>query len=223
MSLWGDLFSHIPMRELAGYLTTYNMGTQVVAVDGTNVYNIQTTGGAQAVLNGDYINALAADAELLITDTEVTAQWAGNTAYSVDDEVVVGAPNGEMFKCLVAHTSVHTPKQGDGFWQALPNLAGYELADDFRLLIMVTVEADGTLGVWVASDAIAIGSAPVPKIPVFDPSVYCVVGFIDYANDAASATVTFGDTGGGSDFGTDGTVVQVLGPIFPDSSLMVKN
>ena len=146
MSLWGNLFSHVPMRELAGYLTTYNMDTQTIAVDGTNVYNIQSTGTGQCVINSAYINSLTVDAELLITDGEVTTQWAGNTAYSADDEVVVGTPNGEMFKCLVAHTSVHTPKQGDGFWQAIPNLAGYELADDFRLLIMVTAEADGTLG-----------------------------------------------------------------------------
>lgn len=221
-SNWGNLFSYISMKELAKYVTTYNMDTQTIAVDGTNVYNIQSTGTGQAVLDGDYINSLTVDAELLITDGEVTTQWAGNTAYTADDEVVVGTPNGEMFKCLVTHTSAIPPGQ-DEKWQRIPNLAGYELADDFRLLIMVTAEADGTLGAWVASDASAIGTAPTPKIPAFDPSVYVVVAFIDYANDAASATVTFGDTDGAGDFGTDGTFVQVLGPIFPDITNLPKN
>lgn len=222
MSNWGNLFNFVPMKEFAKYLSTYNMESQTIAVDGVNAYNIQSTGTGQAVLNGVYINSLAADAELLITDTEVTTQWAGNTVYAVDDEVVVGAPNGDMFKCLIAHTS-ELPPGGDANWQRIPNLAGYELADDFRLLIMVTAEADGTLGVWVASDPSAIGTAPTPKIPAFDPSVYVVVGFIDYANDAASAAVTFGDVAGGVNFGTDGTFVQVVGPIFPDITNVPKN
>ena len=126
MSNWGNLFSYISAKELAKYVTTYNMDTQTIAVDGTNVYNIQSTGTGQAVLDGDYINSLTVDAELLITGTEVTDQWAGNTAYAVDDEVVVGTPNGNMYKCLIAHTS-ENPPGGDANWQLIPNLAGYEL------------------------------------------------------------------------------------------------
>ena len=70
MSNWGNLFSYVSMKEFAKYLTTYNMETQTIAVDGTNIYNIQSTGTKQAVLDGVYINALAADAELSEPDVD---------------------------------------------------------------------------------------------------------------------------------------------------------
>jgi hypothetical protein len=220
MSNWGDLFSFRPMKELAKYLSTYNMETQAIAVDGAHVYNIQSTGTKQCVINGIYIPALTADAELLITSDEITTMWAAGTEYSADDTVKYG---NDMFVCLVDHKAVNRPMQGDGFWRALPNAAGYELADDYRIMLMVTAQADGTLGLWLASDPCAIGTAPTTKIPAFDPSVYCVVAFIDYANDAASAAVTFGDTDGGVAFGTDGTFYQVIGPVFPHPDNFINN
>jgi len=225
---WGSKFSHVHMKHLAAFMTTYNMATQTIAVDGTNVYNIQSTGTASCVINGVYIPALTADAELLITSDEITTAWAAGTAYSADTTVYTGtaaSSSVKYWKCLVAHTSTENtkPTDGDSNWQALPNLAGQELADDYRILIMVTADADGTLGVWRASDDTAIGTAPTPDVPYFDPSVYCVVGWIDYANDAASAAVTFGDTDGGVDFGTDGTFYQQIGPVFPSVANLPKN
>jgi hypothetical protein len=225
---WGSKFSHVAMKQLASFLSTFNQVDQTIAVDGANVYNIQSTGTGDCTINGVYIPSLPVDAELLITDTEVTTAWAANTEYSVDDEVYFGAPDGEgvmYYKCLKAHTSdLNIPPAYDKtVWQDIPNLAGQALADDFRILIMVTAEADGTLGVWRASVDTAIGTVPVAVIPYFDPSVYCVVGFIDYANDAASAEVIFGDTGGGVDFGTDGTFTAQIGPVFPAAANLPKN
>ena len=219
MNNWGNLFSYKPTRELAKYLTTYNTESQVIAVDGTNIYNIQSTGTKQCTINGVFIPALTVDAELLITADEVTTLWVANTAYVADDEVKYGTG---MFVCLTAHKGVSPPGNGPN-WRRLPDAAGYELADDFRIMLMVTAKADGTLGLWLASDPSAIGTVPTLKIPAFDPEIYCCVGLIDYANDAASAAITFGDTDGGVDFGTDGTFYQVIGPVLPFPSNIDKN
>jgi hypothetical protein len=231
-SNWGDRFSHVAMKDLARFLTTYNMVSQTVAVDGVNVYNVQTTGGGDCTINGVYIPALTADAELLINTEQPapTAAWATRTTYSVDDLVYTGVLQAEtqkFWKCLQAHNSEDslTPagNLNPTLWQAMPDLDEMELLDDFRMKIMITAEADGTMGLWSASAHSAIGTEPTLKIPYFDPSVYVVIGIIDYANDAASATVTFGESGGGSDFGTDGTFIDVIGPVFPHPDNMPKN
>ena len=225
---WGSKFSYVAMKQLAAFLTTYNMADQALLDDGTNVYNIEITGTGACCINGVYIPSLTANTEELLTAQEVTTAWAANTVYAAGDEVYfggAGASGVKYYKCLTAHTSdLNVPPAHDKtIWQDLPNLAGQEIADDIRILIMVTAESDGSLGVWRASADTAIGTVPTPDIPYFDPSVYMVVGWFDYANDAASAAVTFGDTGGGSDFDADGTPTQQIGPVFPSAANLPKN
>ncbi len=43
-SNWGKRFSYVAMKHFAKYMATYNMETQTIAVDGSNIYNIQSTG-----------------------------------------------------------------------------------------------------------------------------------------------------------------------------------
>ena len=236
-SNWGDLFQYVGMKDLARFLTTFNMVSQQIAVDGVNVYSIQSTGLQDCTINGVYIPALPADAELIINTDQAapTDEWdllaaAGVTTCAVDDEVYTGTLQGvdqKFYKCLVAHDLRYgtEPAENPQLWQALPNLDEMELTDDFRLWIMVTAESDGTLGCWIASDAhVAIGTTPTLKIPYFDPSVYCVVAIIDYRNDAA-ATVTFGEAAGNGTFTDtdDAWIQQVVGPVFPHPDFLPKN
>ncbi len=92
---------------------------------------------------------------------------------------------------------------------------GLELADDKERWFAVFATAAGTLEIMAAGDAADIGGNAVLKIPAFDPTTYVCLAVILYANDAASAAVTFGATDGGVDWGTDGTIYQVIGPVFP--------
>lgn len=66
-SKWGAHFKYSPLKQHVEYTTTYNMDSQTLAIDGSNAENIQSTGGGQAVLNGNFIPSLAADAELDIS------------------------------------------------------------------------------------------------------------------------------------------------------------
>jgi len=57
---WGKLFSFRAMRELAAYLTSYNMANQTVALD-ANAQDLQTTGTGSCMIDGVFIPSLAAD------------------------------------------------------------------------------------------------------------------------------------------------------------------
>jgi hypothetical protein len=226
---WGSKFSYVAMKQLAAFLTTYNMADQALLDDGTNVYNIEITGTGACCINGVYIPSLTANTEELLTAQEVTTKWLPNTVYAADTEVYfggAGAAGVKFYKCLLAHTSDENvpPANSKTMWQDLPNLAGQEVADDFRVLIMVTAESDGSLGIWRASVDVAKGTVPTPDIPYFDPTIYMVVGWIDFANDTAGTAVTFGDTGGGVDFDSaDGVFTQQIGPVFPSAANLPKN
>ena len=55
---WAGLFNHRAMKDLAAYLTTYNMETQAVAFAAADP---ATTGTKQCVINGVYIPSLTAE------------------------------------------------------------------------------------------------------------------------------------------------------------------
>ena len=245
-SNWGDMFSHTAMKDLARFLTTYNMADQTVAVDGTNVYNIQSSGTGDCTINGVYIPSLAADAELLIiTDqaapTVTTESWellcaAGVTSFAVDDEVYTGTLTGvsqKFYKCLVAHDCIYgtEPANNPNLWQAIPNADTLSMIADATCWFMVTAESDGTLGLWIASTELGVAAAAPTnglRVPYFDPSVYCVIAFVYIDNDEYDATGVVGaaltDDGGIDwDSGADATYHVVLGPVFPHPDNMPKN
>jgi hypothetical protein len=237
------------MKDLARFLTTYNMADQTVAVDGTNVYNIQSTGTAACVINGVYVPSLTADAELLIiTDqaapTVTTESWplltaAGVTTWAVDDEVYTGTLTGisqKFYKCLVAHRNDESlePADNPDLWQAIPNIDTLSLVDDATLWVMITAESSlgtlGKLGIWIASTELGDTSAPTNGIvvPYFDPSYYCVVAFGYVLNNIGSATGIVGAAGTGAGYidwtsTQDLTYYVQLGPVFPAAANMPKN
>lgn len=54
------LFTGNALRRTIGYLTSYNMATQTVALD-VAANDLQTSGGGACMINGQFIPALAAD------------------------------------------------------------------------------------------------------------------------------------------------------------------
>lgn len=114
--------------------------------------------------------------------------------------------NGVFIPSLTADAELDISADPDG------DAVGTTLADDFERYYIVLAKADGTISLWLAGDAAAIGGNAVLKIPAFDPSTYCALAVILYANDAASASITIGTDG---DWGTDGTITQLTGPVFP--------
>lgn len=59
------------LRSVMNYLGSCNHESQTIAVDGTNVYNIQSTGGGACMINGVFIPSLAADAELDVDESSI--------------------------------------------------------------------------------------------------------------------------------------------------------
>ena len=247
---WGDKFGHRPMRDLARFLTTYNMADQGIAVDGTNVYNIESTGTGACVINGVYVPSLTADTELLIiTDqaapTVTTESWPlladANSALAVDDEVYTGTLTGisqKFYKVLVAHNANRdqAPVDCPELFQAIPNADTLSLANGKTTYMMITAESSlgtlGKLGIWIASSALGTGNAAptlgIDAIPYFDPSYYVVVAFALVTNKTNSATgiigaATVGSGGINWTSTTDAVYYVQLGPVFPSPSNMPKN
>lgn len=71
---------HAWQKEMLRYMATYNAESQVLAIDGSNAENIQTTGTKTAYFNGTPVT-LAADAELDIS-ADTTGDAAGATIAS---------------------------------------------------------------------------------------------------------------------------------------------
>lgn len=233
-SNWGDKFSHVAMKDLARFLSTYNMAGQTLAVDGSNVYNIQSAGGGDCTINGIYVPGLAADAELLQA-TEGAAPgaiWTQRTSYDIDDQVYMGTLatiDQKFYKCLKAHVAgaEGTPAENPQLWEAIPNAYGLSMVVDATCNVMVTAQADGTLGMWLASIVQGAGNViPALVVPFFDPAVYCVVGFMEVDHTTNAATGILGAVGTGVGYltwATDATFLEVIGPVFPHPDNMPRN
>jgi len=237
---WGDKFGHRPMKDLARFLTTYNMASQTIAVD-ENVYDIQSTGTGACTINGIYIPSLTVDAAYPIATaqaapTVTTESWPlladANSALAVDDEVYTGTLTGvsqKFYKVLVAHNANRdqAPVDCPELFQAIPNAHTLALAINEVFMAMVTAESDGTLGVWIACSVLGTGEAqPALVVPYFDPAVYCVVAFMGINNTTNAAENSYGAVGTGAGYithATDATFYQVIGPVFPHPNNMPKN
>lgn len=216
-------FAHKPMQEVAKYLNTYNIASQALAIDGGNAENIQTTGDAGIIINGQYF-ACAEDAELDISeDTEGTeTAWATATAYTAGNirknDTSAGA--NRRFRCILAHTSSadsepETGRDWELYWEYAPhnavNGSGTVTTTLYERWFVVLAKSTGVISVWQAGDEATIaGGAVSLKVPQFDPLVYVCLGLLKVAKDDAG-NHTLGTTA----LTGDGTYVNLVGPVFP--------
>ena len=231
----GAPFSFKAMKSFMEYLSTYNTATQAVAVNGT--LNMQTTGTALAILNGQP-TTLAADTTLTIaTCTEGTlTDWATATSYAIGD-VAGGLKDGLRYVCTEAHTSRdntsdlyinNEPGSSDNwanYWEQrdhnATNAAGTTMTTLSDQWFLILAKKDGVISVWEAGDEALTSLGVECKIPQFDPKVYVPIGLLHVANGSAS-DFTIGTTTWATGSVTE-TYIQLSGPIFPHPDNWDKN
>jgi hypothetical protein len=209
------MFNYKPMRMIMGYLSTYNMETQAVAID-ANAEDIQTTGTGAAIINGTPVVLAEDPALVILSDTEGTlAAWATATSYSVDD--LRKNKDEKRFRCILAHTSsaATQPMYGESwetYWEVqhheAVNAAGDVITGaGYSKYYMITAKLDGTITLWICGDE-GLDGAEVMKVPVYDYKEYVVIGFL-HVNAAAAHTM------GTTALTTVGTFFDAIGPVFP--------
>jgi hypothetical protein len=229
-------FNDISMREFAGYFLTRNMASQVLAID-ANANDIQDTGTAAAMLNGKVIMNLTADAALDISNEAPYAAWAASTAYTLGgilSEVTHADTEGitQHLVCISAHTSsaagagaaLNEPYVGGDwktYWRELRVWAVDATADSVangttKYFLVCALEG-GVLRVFKAYHPTTLEL----RIPAFDPTRYIPIGFITWPNASGGALVL-----GTDNLATLNAVAlytDLIGPVFPDQSLINKN
>ena len=226
LNKWVKSFSYNGMRQFASYLMTQNLATQALAIDAT-AQDIQTTGGAAAILNGVNIAALAADAAYDVSAELPYAAWVTATAYTTGgilSEVV--ARSGQHYVCILAHTSAAADEPEVGanwrtYWKKLDNWAvaavGNSVAQDKQAHYLVCALADGILRAFIAYTIGTEATTTALVIPPYDPERYIAVGYISVV--PTSGAHVFGTTV----LTTVGTFTQLVGPVFPDRDLVDRN
>ena len=225
---WEKLFSYRSMQNLVSYLLTQNCQSQVIAVDGTNKENIQSTGTKDVIINGiPYV--LAADTEFDISAEAAYSLWATGQSYTLDTEVYHVDPDGETrhYVCILAQTSAAADEPMVGanwetYWRLLPVWAVTgdldSVADGATRYYLVCALNDGTLRIFKAYDS----TTYAVQIPAYDPTRYVPLAIAKYANSAGDTAADV--IGAGTcDWDTYGTFYQLTGFVIPDVSLLDKN
>ena len=224
----GSKFSHAHARDLASFLQTMNMATQVFAVDGVNAENVQDTGTAQAVIASTPI-ALPVDVELDISaDLQLTI-WATGASYtSVDMRYVEHQGNKIWYKCIASHTSAAANKpdednlRDDATWktywvrstQTAENGVGDVIPSLSSRYYLCLADIAGTLTLVKAGD-VALDADVALRIPNFEPEVFVAIGHL--LIDSAGFTLGTTSTAGVSTF------TQIIGPVFPQGIAIDQN
>lgn len=224
----GSKFSHAPARDLVSFMQTMNMATQAFAVDGVNAENVQTTGGAQAVIASVPI-ALPADAELDISADLQLTEWATAKSYTtVDMRYVEQNGRKQWYKCIADHTSAAANKpdennlRDDATWktywtrstQTAENGVGDYIPSLSSRYYLCLADIAGTLTLVKAGD-IALDADVELEIPNFEPEVFVAIGTL--LIDSAGFTLGTTSTAGVSTF------AQLIGPVFPTGKAIDQN
>jgi hypothetical protein len=208
-------FSHKAAKDLAGFASSYNSASQVVAwasADGA------TTGTKLAFLNGEAF-VMPADAAFDWSADPQLGAWVTATSYDAYDMRYVTDKDGKKhyYQCIASHTSGAANKPGvvgeawTDYWKESDQTAepavGTVLANGQSVWVLVLATADGELTVVKAGD-VALDAAVECKIPKFEPEMFVPMALI--LVDAAGA-VTLGTT----DISGIVTITQCTFPVYP--------
>jgi len=219
-------FSHRPMIDLAAFLLSRNGAeTQAFAIDGSNAENVQTTGTKPCVINGVYIKALTADAELDISADKQLGIWESGESYTDVDVRYVEDDNGlkQWYRCIASHTSATANKPNTkgntwlSYWtrtsQTAENGVGNSIAQDATYNYLALVNSAGTLTLVKADD----GSGNL-QIPNFEPELFCAIGYLTVTPTSGAHVL------GTTALTTVGTFSQLIGvPVFPAAAVIDHN
>lgn len=220
---WMKKFFSINMQQVMKHLLSFNCESQVLAIDGSNAENIQTTGTKQAFLNGVPIT-LAADAEYDISAELPYAAWATGQSYTTDTEVV--DEEGKHWVCIASHTSgaaSHplTGASSETYWKRLDKWAvagvGNSVAQDKQAHYLVCALSSGVLRAFIAYTIGTEAATTAVVIPAYDPERYVPIGLISVVPTNGAHVL------GTTALTTVGTFKQFTGPVFPHADLIDKN
>ena len=212
-------FSNRIMKDLVGFSTSYVQSSLDVDIDDSNAEDIESNNTPVALLNGTVIPALPADLALVIANSLQGTIWLTAQSYTADMVRYVEDANGriEMFVCILAHTSSATnkPRAFSGQWEAYwkPSSAtartavGATVASGKSRYFLVTAEADGTLGVWLAGDAATDGSETF-DMPNIETEIFIPVAALHVDSNT---TFVLGTTALTNLY----TVYNFAGPVYP--------
>jgi len=220
---WTKKFSYTMARHFMAYMESRNGESQVVALDGVNAENLQTTGTKACWINGVLIPSLTADAEYDISAEAAYAAWAGSQSYTLNTEVI--GDSGAHYICILAHTSAAAdePEVGanwETYWKKLDayavDAAGDVVATATTKYYLACALNTGVLRLFKAYDA-----SLNFQVPAFDPERYVPLAVLSVANASGSNWTCGTDDFDATNITT--TITQLAWPIFADGDLLDPN
>jgi len=215
-------FTHKPMQDMADFSRTMNMATQAIAKANAD---LQDTGAAHAVINGEHDASLAQDASLDVSADVVLTKWVSGSSYTAAASVnwVETETGGrQWYACIADHTASADNKPGQPdhinsnwrtYWTESSNRA-IQAADDevstlsSRYYLVLKRKTTGVMTSVIAGD-VALDADVELSIPQFDPELFVACAVI--LLDSATAPNVWGTT----DDNANVTITQLIGPVFP--------
>jgi len=200
----GKSLGHAPTIKLFQCLSTYNVATQAVATDG-NAQDIQTTGGADCMINGKLVAALTGDAAYDISGGLQGTVWLTAQSYTgtAGSQKMMRSVDGRQYVCILDHTSAasNKPVSGDSwrtYWKesdsTATNAAGTVINNLSSAYFLVCADETGELSVWNAGP-VQLDADKECIIPNFEEEVFCPVGIMLVDSDTDGWTLGNASTG----------------------------
>jgi hypothetical protein len=223
---FGSKFSHRPMRDLASFARTMNMETQAIAKASAD---LQDTGAKPIVINGVSLTSVQDAALDISADLQFTI-WLTGQAYTNQHFRYVADDNGNIkqYHCIASHTSAAGTKPGQPdsinatwrtYWEEsscdVVQASGDSVPDTYRRYYLVLKDVAG-VNTTVLAGAIH-ATAAVLEIPNFEPEHFVAVATIHLLSSTAP------NVWGTTDDNGDVTIVQIIGPAFPQAGAIDKN
>ncbi len=233
----GKQFNHKAMKSVMEYLSTYNMESQVVTIDGT-ANDITNTGGAAAWFCGQPVALAQCDPLDISACTAGTeTAWATATAYVIGS--VIKNSFDIRYMCIKAHTSrdgsdsdyiCNEPGKSDtseNYWEQRDhkavNASGTSITHDYDQWFLITAIIDGTMQIWEAGDEATAVLGAECKIPQYDPKTYCPIALLHLVGEVDGGTAFVVGDDDLDETSVVDTFIQLTGPVFPHPDNWDKN
>jgi hypothetical protein len=231
---YGSHMSHAVARDLAGFMQTMNMGSQVFAEDATNT-DVQTSATTiQAVLAGVPFIMPKDDALDISADVQLGI-WVTAQSYTAQHMRYVVNPNSGLkvyYKCITAHTSAAANKpdednlRDDATWktywtrstQTAEAAVGTYVPTLHSCYFLALATSDGVLTMVRAGD-VALDADAELVIPNFESEMFVAIGVLHIDSPAGGFTLGSTDI----DTGTVGTFTQLIGPQYAQGLSIDQN
>jgi hypothetical protein len=209
-----------------------NMASKIVAIDGGNAENVQTSGTTGMVINGVMTETSGKTDELDVSGDVQLTIWLTAQSYTAAHMRFVVNPssgNKQWYKCILAHTSgaANKPDENDlredatwkTYWtrstQTAEQASGDRIPNLSSRYYMYLMQAGTDTLTLVKAGPVALDADVKLVIPNFEPEMFCAIGTL-LVNSAGFVMGTTALTG------VD-THAQLIGPVFPTGLAIDQN